>query len=368
MEELQLDENRILEVLEPKRKKRNMFIFLMLGCFLISMGGIAIAPFFGQQGVIVASSFFVAAVIFVAASIMLGKVHKEYENEYKDLISKHVLRASFDDAQYYPLKGFTPKEFRDAHLIQWRGGFQYSSEDLIIGQYVGVEFKQSDVRITHNSGSGRNRQTVVDVDGRLTQFHYKKAIESPILIVTATHNALLETGLSRIKMEDVDFNEKFEVYSEDGHSVYYLLTPPFMEYLKELCKLDRNLYISFDGEYLYVLRSGKGGIFLPPGGKLDIHAEVEKSRKELSEIVKIIEILKLDDKAWKEKITDVPKPAGNTPEKMESALMEMEEKPYVMTKLDVEESKGGNVFLKIVMIIIWFSVMIKILLATFLAY
>lgn len=354
MKEIQLDENRIVEALEPKRKKKNNFItiggcciclpFIVTGLLQV-LNGIGILP--ESIGVIVAemvlSSISFCGVVAGIVLLILGALaSKEYENDYKQLIAKHVLQACFDDADYFPAKGFTKEEFRTARLIHWRNDFSYRSEDLITGQYEGVEFKQSDVRITHTTG-GDNKKTVVDVDGRLVQFHYKKAIGSRILIVTDTHEAALEQGLSKVEMEDVDFNRKFDVYSKDGHSVYYLLTPPFMEYLKRLCEFDRNIYISFDGEDLYILRSGKGGIFVPPKGKLDVHEEVEKSKQELNEIVKIIEALQLKDKAYADKVLAMQETAESVSGKAGDGLEEIEQTPYVMDEFDLQKIRDRDV-------------------------
>lgn len=307
IKELHMDSDSILRILEPKRIKGNvmktvgiccMFCPFILGlfsnCFAESIN------IFVEIGIW--TSYFV---LLTVAIILLGyasKMQREYKNDYKQLIAKHVLQSCFDKANYYPDGGFTREGFQAAHLIYWRNDFTYRSEDLIIGQYAGVEFKQSDVRITHTTGSGKNKRTIVDVDGRLVQFHYRKDVRRRVLIVTDAHVARLEKGLFKIEMEDIDFNKKFDVYSEDGHSAYYLLTPPFMEYLKKLRELDQNIYISFDGENLYILRSGKGGIFVPPKGKIDLKDEVEKSKLELNEIKNMIDILQLDDEAYKDKI------------------------------------------------------------------
>lgn len=329
MKDIQLDENRILSALEPKRKKANILLAIGMCGFVLPFIFVGVAQLLAQQGLLDLVPFsFCGPVVGIVFCIIYAKVHKQYESDYKQLIAKQVLQACFDEAKYFPNRGFTPQEFRDAHLIYWRGDFSYISEDLITGKHAGVEFEQSDVRITHTTGSGKNRRKVVDVDGRLTKFHCRKAIGRRILIVTDRHAASLERGLSKVEMEDMDFNKKFDVYSEDGHSVFYLLTPPFMEYLKKLCELDRNLYISFDGEYLYVLRSGKGGIFVPPSGKLDIHKEVEKSRQELNEIIKIIEILQMDDEAEERKAASMQASAGDS----------SWEEPYVMKQPDSKKS------------------------------
>lgn len=289
MEQLQLDETRIIAALDPLRKKKNLYTAIMLIAFLcMAFLGREINSIFGP--IIQLGGMAVA----IVAGTLHYRVSKEYANTYKQMISKYVLQDYFDDAIYHPLEGFTPEEFRAAHLIQWRSGFSYHAEDLISGRYSGVAFRQSDVKITHQSGSGKNRHTVVDVDGRLTRFQFEKDIRGRILIVTDMHNAALESGLSKVEMEDVEFNKQFDVYAPDAHSVYYLLTPHFMEYLKRLRSIDRMLYISFDGKELYVLRSGKGGIFEPPSGPLNVREEVAKNRRELDEIRKLIEVLKLE--------------------------------------------------------------------------
>lgn len=81
----------------------------------------------------------------------------------------------------------------------------------------------------------------------------------------------------------------------DAHSAFYVLTPHFMEYIKSLHKYDNAIYISFDGQNLYFMQSGKGGIFEPSGTKLDVKVEVEKAQNELLVVDKIIDTLQIDN-------------------------------------------------------------------------
>lgn len=285
MEQLELDENRIIAVLDPLRKKTALYLVITI----IAMLSLLI---FTEEIECSMSPIIqiVSIAVAVVASLLYYKVSKRYANSYRQMISQYVLQNYFEGAFYNPLSGFTKEEFKDAHLIHWRKDFFYHSEDLISGRYADVKFKQSDIKITHRSG----RDTVTDVDGRLTRFQYKKDIKGRILVVTAVHNATLESGLSKVEMEDVEFEKQFDVFATDAHSVYYLLTPHFMEYLKSLRSIDRALYISFDGQQLFVLRSGKGGIFEPPDGPINVREEIEKNRRELDEIRKLIEVLKLE--------------------------------------------------------------------------
>lgn len=300
MGQMRLDENRILSVLEPLRKKRNFFVVVMVIVCLAMVLSMCITGYLynvvpEMNPLLPVIEFFVGLSMIIVMALLYNKSAKEYVSIYKRFISQYVLQDYFDEVSYNPLNGFTAEEFRAAQLINWRNDFSFDSEDMIEGRYEGVEFKQSDIKITHRVGSRKNRRTVVDVDGRLTRFQYEKAISERILIVTDIHAARLTPGLSKVEMEDVKFNREFNVYSSDAHSVYYLLTPHFMEYLKKLRSLDITLYISFDGQQLYFLRSGKGGIFKPPIGRIDVRQEAEKNRRELDEIRELIHVLRLND-------------------------------------------------------------------------
>lgn len=311
------DERRIYEILEAARKKQKRYGAFALACFsyhvLYVLWVVLLADkfFLGDDSVflfqiiITLIGGFACMPIFVLMIYFLiryAKAYKEYENDYKRLIARPVLESMFDNAQYYPDKGYTQEEFKGMHLIYWRNGFNYCSEDLIRGTHKGLDFSRADIRITHRN----DNNIVVDIDGRLMEFPFSKDINSRILIVKNRGRVLVESGLNEVIMEDMDFNQKFTVYAEDAHSVFYLLTPRFMEYVKSLYNKDDAIYISFDRGRLYFLESGHGGIFETPQKKLDEHVdirrEIEKSKAELEEIGEIIEMLQLDKAGEMEKM------------------------------------------------------------------
>lgn len=325
MKELKLNEAGILSILEPLRKRQVLWQMI---CICSIVLGFALFRSFGgwyNGGAIMFVVWVLSIVVGFVAGYQSVKARKQYTNTYKKLLAEKVLKACFEDAHYSPEQGFSREEFSMAGVFSLKGrDYSYHSEDLIVGTHSGVEFKQSDVRVTHRSG-GKNRRTIVDVDGRLTRFRYDKDILGRILITSKTFipaSSSLEfymfgsgqdvsrivqntmgASLKTISMEDVDFNQRFTVYATDAHSVYYLLTPPVMEYLKHLCSMDQKLSISFDGTFLYILRTGKGGIFEPPSARtLNISDEVKKSYRELQEIVYCIEALRLDDRKEREEV------------------------------------------------------------------
>lgn len=343
MKKLNLNEAGILSILEPLQKR--LFLWQTIGVVSVLLG-VVLASVFGTTIMLVGYIISIGVGIFAGYQYNIAKKH--YTNTYKKLLAEKVLEACFEEAHYSPEQGFTREEFSMAGVFSLKGhNFSYHSEDLITGRQSGVEFKQSDVKVTHRTG-GKNRSTIVDVNGRLTRFQYNKDILGRILITSKNFSPAVSslelhmfgsapdisqilqnsmgTSLKTITMEDVDFNQRFTVYATDAHSVYYLLTPPVMEYLKHLCSMNQKLSISFDGTFLYILRTGRGGIFEPPAGRaLNISDEVNKSYRELQEIAYCIEALRLDGRKERE---EVLKGEGRNVQRKEQMKNKREEELY----------------------------------------
>lgn len=285
-----LDIDKLIMTLEPMRARTNTLSLISKG---FGLAAVLVFCFTWRYVIAFGPICFVGYIIFLRR---FKCANKEYRENYKRLVVQHVLDNFFDNPVYLPETGFTPEEFQLARLIRWRKDFCYRAEDMVRASYKGVEFKQSDIKITHTEGSGKNRRTVTDVDGRLTRFQCPKDIKKRILIVKhAGGRATLEWKLNKVSLEDVDFNRQFDVYAEDEHSAFYLLTPHFMEHIKKLYSTDKNLYISYDGTFLYVLRSGKGGVFEPNLKQFSVGGEVEKIEAEIQEILDLIDILDVDE-------------------------------------------------------------------------
>lgn len=306
MEELNLDEDRIYAVLEPLRKKQKMWMVMSILPFVLSFALSIMLSMIDNPDVVTFAAF--APFIGFGGTFAVGwkaaGIRGEYISVYKGMVSKQVLKACFKDAKYEPEKGISRQEFEETKLVKINSQHEYKSEDLISGRYAGVEFRQSDVEIYHYEKSGKNRRQVIDVNGRVCSFSFEKDIVGDILIVKDFSKTIRpQDGMEKVEMEDVDFNKKFDVYAYDAHSVFYLLTPHFMEYIKQIHGKDSSIYISFDGKNLHILRSGSGGIFEPPNSKkFDVKAEVRKSYRQLHEIVELIDVFNLDERVNQDKM------------------------------------------------------------------
>ncbi len=95
--------------------------------------------------------------------------------------------------------------------------------------------------------------------GRLMVFDFNKQFKANIQVSSRYFDAeSLPWGkkFTRVKMEDLEFNKNFCVYAQSEHEAFYILTPHFMEKLKEVtnklncgvmfCFVDNRLHIAID--------------------------------------------------------------------------------------------------------------------------
>lgn len=339
--DIHLDEQRILSILKPQQRKIKLILIFQIFCFLACLLCV-FAIFIFKNGYF----FFGIPICFVLLFSLLffeKSIEKKYKNDYSQLIAKPVLNAYFEQAEYQPLMGFTLNDFLATNIMSWNNYYRIKSEDLIIGKYAGIDFKQSDIRITHAQKTKNGRRTVEVINGRLTQFQYKKSMRGRLLIAPNLHlgNAniipLKNESLSKVKTENVAFNNIFSVYSNDPHGVFYLLTPKFMEYLIALSKLDKYIFISYDGKALNILRSGKGGIFEPSIKNFNLNTEVAKSKRELDEIPKIIKLLRLADTPDQ---ANIQKESANNTQETSDGFQDLEISAYEVPDNSNNSKKG----------------------------
>ncbi|MDE6626771.1 MAG: DUF3137 domain-containing protein [Lachnospiraceae bacterium] len=341
MGRVELNGEEILNTLEPLRKKWNLtkWIEQLVLCILVLCLMSPMAEVMFMQhiqgiyiGILPAMSIIFIVCLYLEYILRKNcrKAKQEYEETYKRLISKPVLDSIFENAIFLPDTGYSRVDFKASELMWGFGaGHTYDSEDLIMGTCNGVAFRRADVRVTHRS----DKRTVVDVDGRLLEVAFPKKINGIVRVVKeGTVINLMGVNSLLVETEDADFNKKFNVYAKDKHSAFYLLTPHFMEYIKKLYNRDERIAITFDGEKLYFLQSGHGGIFEPPAGAFNAWDEVRKCRQELSEIGEIIDILQVDDVVERER--KKREATGAVSEKAEAI-----EPPQII--LGIEEKKIG---------------------------
>lgn len=214
-----------------------------------------------------------------------------FYREYKRNIAEPLLSRLLEEVQYRPSQGFSMNELEESKLITVKLS-TVESEDYIEGVYKGIRYRQADVKKEKDVRDSELLNMTEGLRGRISVYDFNKSIQGEIIIRTKNTSAYIG-GMEKIVMENLQFNERFEVYATNSHMVFYLLTPPFMEYLLRL-KLWGNTVFRFADNKIFVLRNQVSGIFEPDMGRtLDIAYEIGKSYNELKEVLDFIDILKL---------------------------------------------------------------------------
>ncbi|MCM1179569.1 MAG: DUF3137 domain-containing protein [Clostridium sp.] len=284
-----IDEQKLFMALEPVRKRirKNQKALERMDRHVMAMGNGLIF--------ILMYSLIVAVERLQANRIQnqLDTDLRDFYTDYKRNIGEPVLRLLLEDVQYKPGQGFSKEEIMDFKVYGNRRA-NYQSEDYIEGIYKGVHYRQSDVKIERPRNESELSAMTQGLTGRISVYDFKKGLTGDILIRSRLNSDGVIGNLTKVNMENVAFNEKFEVYAKSAHMVFYLLTPQFMEYLLGLDFMG-SLVLRFTGNQVIVLRNHISGIFEPDLKRpLDIPYEIGKSYQELKDILDFIDMLNLD--------------------------------------------------------------------------
>lgn len=205
-------------------------------------------------------------ILFITGAIALMVVQatygKQYRLKFKEYVCKQVIEELFEVEEYRPERGFSEEVVERTYFVPH--GNRFSSDDYLRGSYHGCEFERSDVCVKDVRSDGKTTTTVTLFEGSWTVFSLPKKISSYLLLREKEFLSGGKPGgifssapkTTKVKFEDVVFNERFDVYAEDEHDAFYLLTPSFMERIKRMEEqnegrmilgiIDQKVHILFD--------------------------------------------------------------------------------------------------------------------------
>lgn len=280
-----------MQKLNAMRKK--VFLITAIAIGLIAIGFVL---FVGMPA-IGGPLFFIGIIISL---ISAGTIGSKFKLLYKEMICREVVEKLFDVEEYIPKKGFDATFVKETHFIP--NGNRYSSDDYIRGSYKGCEFERSDVHMQNVSSNGKTTTTVTYFQGSWTIFTLPKKIATYMLI---REKEFLSGGrpggifssipyTEKVKFEDIDFNNRFEVYAEDQHDAFYLITPVFMEKIKELEYMeDGRLIIGIKDEKVHVLFDNRCNAMEPSVWREVSEEDFKTVENEMRKIIRIMDILGL---------------------------------------------------------------------------
>lgn len=221
--------------------------YLPLGIGLLALGAglFFLSPFLGV----------VAGVGVIYIAMYMTKLQAA-ASAFKDALMTKVLGEFFTNVSHDKHKGLSLTDVMASELLAKPDRFY--SNDLIVGDYQGVDFRLSDVTLQRVTSNGKTTTVTTYFRGPVMVIDFHKETDGK-LIVQETMRGELFTKYKRIKLESVSFNKTFHTYSTKDQLAFYILTPHMMERLQRLeDEVDGNFYFSFiDGKMYVALYNNK---------------------------------------------------------------------------------------------------------------
>ena len=227
-------------------KKANMFsVFGVLGIILgmILFMGFDQFPFLGM-------------LLFIGGAIVVGvgaSIKSKVQKKFKEEFIVNLVKETYPGCTYNPKMGLDLKELMEPGFF--RRPDRYFSEDLLIAEYEGIPFTMvdytfQDERRTTDS-KGHTRVTYVTyAKGRHMVFDFKREFNQVVKVLETRGLGANVRGLEKIDTESINFNEKFDTYTSDSLTAFYVLTPQIQEKLLEL-------ETKFKGSIFFAFMNGK---------------------------------------------------------------------------------------------------------------
>ena len=239
----QLSRGELTAITDAIRKKKKIFGWLAIVSLVLIPIFVIV---FGEEG---GSVLAVAdlVVFFTFYSLWISRmdlIKKIIKTSFAGEIRK-MLANMFELESYEPDGYFSPEQIRETRLKSYdksRGTDLVSSgSDLVKGKYKGVPFAFCDLLLTEGlRGPGSDDDnTITRLKGQWIEFKLNRQIDSTLYVMERKYskkkeylNRPDEFGVIQEAFTDNDlFNKNFQIFTNDPQTMFYILTPHFMEYI-----------------------------------------------------------------------------------------------------------------------------------------
>ncbi len=287
---------------ELNRRKKRFDTLRVVGIILMILGGVIMYALIGNETSSsddVNNLFLVGVIpgglLFLYAKSQVKKISIEFKNTYvKKEIEKRIENSHFD-----PNSGISSSEVGDSNLVILHQ--RYNTEDLLSGSIHDVKFKCADIHIQQRRRSNKRTYYVTTFKGRFYEFDFPKQFNSNVFLLQPGQYRPF-SGFEKVKLESIDFNSEFKIYTNNEHDTFYLLTPQLMERLLVLDKKYRDkIGFSFLYSKLYIAIDSRQDAFdvMHFGDITNEH--IENAVQEIENIIEFVEFLRLDNTLFKKK-------------------------------------------------------------------
>ncbi|WP_297883111.1 DUF3137 domain-containing protein [uncultured Campylobacter sp.] len=255
--------------------------------------GALVARFWGD---IIAGVFFGIAVYGAAGSFLTASKRQNFRSNFKNRVVASIAKSfglSYDESGGLGTDEFF--EIYDCYINE------QSSEDMMSGEVQGVRVRFSDFYAAEKVRTKNGTRTDVKFHGVLFVADFHKRLNCEVRVCHKNSRNLRKYG-QRANMDDVKFEEFFDVYTTDQVGARYALTPLLMQRLTEVyLRLGSQINAVLREDKIYVAIETWRDNFEPRiDCSLKQDATIELYVDEIGALVGIVSELNLNRKIWSE--------------------------------------------------------------------
>lgn len=227
-----------------EKKKKCYEVMTVIAGFLF---GISLVMIIFLQKPIVVIGFFIPIPLFIISQLKFKKLSVLFKEHY---IQPEIAKL-IEDAVFLPKEGLTKEFVYSSGILKKEDRF--SSEDYLEGTIKSRKFKSSDIHLQDVRSNGKTTTVVTVFQGRFFEIEFDKKFENDVFVFpNFLHRYSLGRGMELIDVESIIFNKKFDVFSKDQQSAFYLLKPRFIEKLLEFHDIHKRVFYGFKDNKAYI--------------------------------------------------------------------------------------------------------------------
>ncbi|MCG7499987.1 DUF3137 domain-containing protein [Vibrio sp. Of7-15] len=239
----------------------------------------------------------------------------EYRNSYKKHVVEYLLKTFDESFNYNPNRAITPEQYKKSRLYRKKydrfGGEDYASG--MLGK-TAIEFSELHTEyktVTRDSKGNRKENWHTIFQGLFFVADANKHFQGATYILPDSKGLFSSIGKiyteklgkmgERVSLENPEFEEHFEVYSDDQVEARYLVSSTLMQRILDFKKQSGDLHVSlsFVEGCLYVAIYNSKAYFEPklfePAASFHL---VESIYKDIQFITGIVDDLDLNTRIW----------------------------------------------------------------------
>ncbi|MDH6354907.1 heme/copper-type cytochrome/quinol oxidase subunit 2 [Dysgonomonas sp. PH5-45] len=184
-------------------------------------------------------------------------------NSLNETVFRKIIKFINPTVEYMPMGHVGLPEFLESGLYQEKN-YNIHGNDQISGRHNGVPFIMCELWVTHKRNFSDEKDKPDSVfSGQFFVAKFNKKFSSSVYIKPRKGSSgYTHITDEKIKLEDPEFMDMFDVYGTDQVEARYILTPSTMERIKNIAKRTKGeFYIAFNNNKITITNNSKNTKF-----------------------------------------------------------------------------------------------------------